>query len=54
LGRIGYATPGDDRDGSRVSLGAGVVAGRFRVDYAYRDLDVLGTATHRLGVRWRP
>jgi hypothetical protein len=24
------------------------------VDYAYRDFDVLGTATHRLGVRWKP
>lgn len=54
LGRAGYATPGDDRDGSRWSLGAGLLLGRFRVDYAYRDFDVLGAATHRLGVRWKP
>jgi hypothetical protein len=54
LGRAGYATPGDGRDGSRWSVGAGVLLGRFRVDYAYRDFDVLGTATHRLGVRWKP
>jgi len=54
LGRAGYATPGDGRDGSRWSVGAGLLLGRFRVDYAYRDFDVLGTATHRLGVRWKP
>lgn len=54
LGRAGYASPGDGRDGSRWSLGAGLVLGRFRVDYAYHDFDVLGTATHRLGVRWKP
>ena len=54
LGRAGYATPGDDRDGSRWSVGAGLLVGRFRVDYAYRDFDVLGGTTHRLGVRWKP
>lgn len=54
LGRAGYATPGDGRDGSRWSIGAGLLLGRWRVDYAYRDFDVLGTATHRLGVRWKP
>jgi hypothetical protein len=35
-------------------VGGGLVLGRFRVDYAYRDFDVLGQATHRLGVRWKP
>lgn len=54
LGRLGYATPGDRRDGSRWSVGGGLVVGRFRVDYAYRDFDVLGQTTHRVGVRWKP
>lgn len=54
LGRVGFVTPGDGRDGSRWTVGGGLVLGHLRLDYAYRDFDVLGDATHRLGVRWKP
>lgn len=54
LGRVGFSTPGGGRDESRWTVGGGLVVGRFRVDYAYRDFDVLGQTTHRLGVRWKP
>ena len=39
-------------DGSALTLGAGLSARRLALDYGYRGLDVLGGATHRLGVRW--
>lgn len=64
---IGYQWPGRVRlaaragalprherrmDGSALTFGAGLAARRLALDYAYRSLDVLGGATHRLGVRW--
>lgn len=39
-------------DGSAFTLGAGLEARGLAIDYGYRALDVLGGATHRLGVRW--
>lgn len=38
--------------GSALTLGAGLEARSLAIDYGYRALDVLGGATHRLGVRW--
>lgn len=54
LGRVGFRSAGDESDQARWSVGGGLLLGAFRLDYAYRDFDVLGSGTHRLGVRWRP
>ncbi len=54
VGRIGYRSNGDASDESRLSLGGGLVVGAVRLDYAYRDFDLLGSGTHRFGVRWKP
>lgn len=54
VGRIGYRSSGDASDESRLSVGGGIVFGAVRLDYAYRDFDLLGTGTHRFGLRWKP
>jgi hypothetical protein len=54
VGRIGYRSGGDASDESRLSVGGGLVFGSVRLDYAYRDFDLLGTGTHRFGLRWKP
>jgi len=54
LGRVGFQTPGEPTDRSPWSVGGGVILGSLRLDYAYGDFDVLGSGTHRVGLRWRP
>jgi hypothetical protein len=51
-GRIGYTIHGNADDRSPVTLGGGVSFGPLTVDYAYQGFDVLGGATHRVGVRY--
>lgn len=41
---------GDDR--SPLTFGCGLALGRLMVDYAYESFDLLGGATHRVGVRF--
>ena len=41
-------------DASRFSLGGGVELGHVHLDYAYQAFDLLGGATHRVGLRWTP
>ena len=35
-----------------MTLGGGVTLGRFTVDYAYEGFELLGGATHRVGIRY--
>ncbi len=51
-GRVGYAfhDSGDDR--SPITAGGGITLGRITVDYAYEGFELLGGATHRVGVRF--
>lgn len=53
-GRAALATGGDPGDASRLSLGGGIRLGSLTVDYAFQDLDLVGSATHRFGLRWTP
>lgn len=50
--RAGYALKGSGDDRSPLTLGGGVTLGRFSVDYAYEGFDLLGGATHRVGIRY--
>jgi hypothetical protein len=54
VGRLGYATRSPTSAASRWTVGAGVELRRLHLDYAFQDYEVLGGATHRLGVRWTP
>ena len=54
VGRVGYATRSPTSDASRLSLGGGVELGHVHLDYAYQGFDLLGGATHRVGLRWTP
>ena len=54
VGRVGYATRSPTSDASRFSLGGGVELGHVHLDYAYQAFDLLGGATHRVGLRWTP
>lgn len=50
-GRAAYAIRGSGEDRSPLTLGGGIVLGPLAVDYAYEGFDLLGGATHRVGVR---
>jgi hypothetical protein len=50
--RIGYTIHGNADDRSPVTLGGGVSFGPLTVDYAFQGFEVLGGATHRVGVRY--
>ena len=50
--RAGYALRGSGDDRSPMTLGGGVTLGRFTVDYAYEGFELLGGATHRVGIRY--
>ncbi len=52
VGRIGYAARPAGSDATPVTVGGAVALGGLALDYAYRDYDVLGGGTHRLGLRW--
>jgi len=54
VGRLGYATRSPTSDASRFSFGGGVELGHVHLDYAYQGFDLLGGATHRVGLRWTP
>lgn len=51
-GRAAYALRGSGNDKSPLTLGGGVTLGRIAVDYAWEGFDLLGGATHRVGVRF--
>ena len=50
--RAGYALRGSGDDRSPMTVGGGVTLGRFSVDYAYEGFELLGGATHRVGIRY--
>ena len=50
--RIGYALRSATNDRSPLSLGGGLSLGRLTVDYAYEGFELLGGATHRVGLRF--
>ena len=50
--RAGYALRGSGDDRSPMTVGGGVTLGRFTVDYAYEGFELLGGATHRVGIRY--
>ncbi|MGH7674629.1 MAG: hypothetical protein ACREMV_05095 [Gemmatimonadales bacterium] len=52
VGRLGYAARPAGSDAAPVTVGGAVVIGTLALDYAYRDFDLLGGGTHRLGLRW--
>jgi len=52
VGRLGYATRSPTSDASRFSVGGGLELGHVHLDYAYQGFDLLGGATHRVGLRW--
>ena len=54
VGRAGYATRPAVTDASRFAFGAGVVLGRFAVDYAFHPYTAVSAGTHRVGLRWTP
>ena len=54
VGRVGYARRSPTSDASRFSFGGGVELGHVHLDYAYQGFDLLGGATHRVGLRWTP
>ncbi len=52
VGRVGYVTRSPTSDASRFSVGGGLELGHVHLDYAYQAFDLLGGATHRVGLRW--
>jgi hypothetical protein len=50
--RVGALAQSEAAATSRVSLGAGVRARSFALDYAYQSFDALALSTHRFGLRW--
>ncbi len=52
VGRVGYVTRSPTSDASRFSVGGGLELGHVHLDYAYQGFDLLGGATHRVGLRW--
>jgi hypothetical protein len=52
--RAALATVGAGDDRSPLTFGCGLSLGRLVVDYAYESFDLLGGATHRVGVRFAP
>jgi hypothetical protein len=50
--RAGYAVRGSTDARAPLTAGAGITLGRLRVDYAYEGFDLIGGATHRVGVRF--
>jgi hypothetical protein len=49
--RAGYNGDAGSGGLGRVHVGAGIDVDRFALDYAFQNMDLLGTV-HRLGVRW--
>ena len=49
--RAGYAFRGTGDDRSPLTAGLGLGFGRITLDYAYEGFDLMGGATHRVGVR---
>lgn len=49
--RVGYAFRGTGDDRSPLTAGIGLGFGRITLDYAYEGFDLMGGATHRVGVR---
>lgn len=54
VARGGYAGHSAPSDASPFTVGAGVALGRLHFDYAFRQFDLLGGGTHRVGLRWTP
>ena len=52
--RAGLSTVSSGSDRSPLTFGGGLLLGRLSVDYAYEGFDLLGGATHRVGVRIAP
>ncbi len=50
--RAGYAFRGSADARAPFTVGAGITLGRLQVDYAYEGFDLIGGATHRVGVRF--
>jgi len=50
--RLGALAQSEEAATSRMSLGAGVRARHFALDYAYQSFDALALSTHRFGLRW--
>jgi hypothetical protein len=50
--RLGALAQSEAAATSRMSLGAGVRARHFALDYAYQSFDALALTTHRFGLRW--
>lgn len=52
LARVGVpAQPSGSAAGS-VAFGGGIAAEHLAIDYAFQQMNTLGGATHRIGVRW--
>lgn len=49
--RVGYAFRGTGDDRSPLTAGIGLGFGRITLDYAYEGFELMGGATHRVGVR---
>ena len=52
VARVGVSGAAAANNQAPFALGAGVSLGRFRIDYAYRALEMPSGAVHRIGVRW--
>ena len=53
-GRVGAQSIGTETRASPLTFGGGLAARHLAVDYAYQGFDLIGGATHRIGVRfWR-
>ena len=50
--RVGYAFRGAGEDRLPLTAGLGLGFGRIAIDYAYEGFDLMGGATHRVGVRF--
>jgi hypothetical protein len=51
VGRVGYATAPQPFVRSHISLGASVYVSALKLDYAYREADVLDMRAHYFGLR---
>jgi hypothetical protein len=52
VGRMGFGAPPQGAGQKEVSLGGGIVLGRFNIDYAWQQRTRLGREVHRLGLRF--
>jgi hypothetical protein len=52
VGRLGYGAAPEGAGQKKISVGGGLVLGRFNIDYAWQRRTRLGQDVHRLGLRF--